>query len=97
MTYLIVQIGCEKAVIGDDLIVGFTYLTIFTAVLLGIYPIPTLLAFLTLPLAVKAVSTLHRHATESKLLIPANAATVQLHSLIGILFIGGYVIQHFID
>lgn len=94
---LVVQIGREKAVFGYDLILGCTYLTILVAVIIGIYPIPTLIAFLTLPLAVKAISTLHSYATESKLLIPANAATVQLHSLIGILFIGGYVIQHFIS
>lgn len=93
---LIVRIGCEKAVLGYDMILAFTYLSILAAVVFDIYPLPTLLSFLTIPLAIKAISTLHKHATESKLLIPANAATVQLHSLIGILFVGGYVIQHFI-
>jgi len=91
-----VGIGCGIAGLGYDMILAFTYLSILAAVVFDIYPLPTLLSFLTIPLAIKAISTLHKHATESKLLIPANAATVQLHSLIGILFVGGYVIQHFI-
>lgn len=93
---LIVKIGCEKAILGYDIILAFTYLSILVAVVFEVYPLPTLISFLTLPLALKAIFTLHKHAVESKLLIPANAATVQLHSLVGILFIGGYVIQHFI-
>ena len=93
---LVVLINRQKAVIGYDLIVGLTYITILLAIVFGIYPVPTLIAFLSLPLAVKAITTLHRHALERKLLIPANAATVGLHFIAGSLFVGGYAIQHFI-
>lgn len=92
---LVVRIGREKAVVGFDIILGITYLTILLAVFFGIYPLPSLIALLPLPLAIKATSTLHKYATDSKLLIPANAATVQLHLLTGVLFVGGYMIQHF--
>ncbi len=92
---LIVRIGRERAVVGFDIILGVTYLTLILAVIFGIYPIPALLALLPLPLAIKAMSTLHKYATDSSLLIPANAATVQLHLLTGVLFVGGYMMQHF--
>lgn len=82
---LVVRLGRKKAVIGYIVGIIMTYISIIIGVILNMVPVIGLLTLLTIPLAVKAIKTLKIHFAESNKLVPANAITIQLHLMIGLL------------
>ncbi len=91
--HLVVRLGREKAALGYLVTIVATYASILLAVALQVMPIYTLLSLLTLPLAVKAVKyalTYHSQPTD---LVPANAATINIHLLTGAMLVAGYLIS----
>jgi len=62
------------------------------AVALGLLPILTLLSFIALPIALKAITHARQHWTDPNTLTPANAATVQLHLLFGAMLVVAYAL-----
>jgi 1,4-dihydroxy-2-naphthoate octaprenyltransferase len=94
--HLVVRLGKKKARIGYILIIGSTYCWILiTAVLRQTSPY-TLIALLTLPLAVKAIKTLIAHYDRSEELMPANAGTIMMHASIGVLLTIAYLLDKFL-
>ncbi len=93
---LIVHWGRERAIKGYIFIVAAAYVSLLAGVVAGWMPWPTLVALLTIPLAYKATQVLRRFYDRVPEIIPANAATIQLHLLTGILLIAGYVAAVFI-
>jgi 1,4-dihydroxy-2-naphthoate octaprenyltransferase len=71
--------------------VGSAYLVVLTGALAGALPLTTLLAIFTAPLAWRAYRRLQRHHRFPYRLIPANATTILLHLLTGMLLFTGYV------
>jgi len=89
---LAVRLAPETAVAGYLVVVACAYLTLVLGVAAGALPIPTLLGLLTVPMAVRAFRTLRRHHAYPYRLIPANAATIFLHLLTGLLLFSGFLI-----
>ncbi|HJX38249.1 MAG TPA: hypothetical protein VJ714_06605, partial [Anaerolineae bacterium] len=53
----------------------------------------TLIALATLPVAIRAVGVARAHYDEYLQLVPANAATVFIHLLTGLLLSAGYLLD----
>jgi 1,4-dihydroxy-2-naphthoate octaprenyltransferase len=89
---LVVRFGKEKAVNGYYLLVAGVYASIVVAVIAGFF-IPSaysltplaLLSLATLPLAVRSATILKRHYNDSSQVLPAQAITIQVHLITGIL------------
>lgn len=88
-----VVIGKRYAMIGYDILLGISYIWIIGGVIMQIFPAWTLLALITLPIAIKAVITLHKHYEEVYALMPANASTILLHLCLGIIFSLGFFLS----
>lgn len=88
---LIVRLPDRAAVLGYHVLLTLAYVSILIGVILTYFPVYTLAALLTIPLAVKASVVLNRNYRFPYRLIPANAFTILLHLTTGILFLVGYV------
>lgn len=82
---LVVRLGRHRAVVGYLALMATTYISIIVGVAWGILPWFTLLALVTLPLAVKGVLNARKHYASSYDLIPANAATILVHLAVGLI------------
>jgi len=91
-THLVVRLGREKAIKGYILQLVIAYVIIIMGVILKIIPVSALFVFLTLPLAVNAISTLKKYYAEPMKLFPANADTVKLHLFIGLILSGSFLL-----
>ncbi|MCX6639956.1 MAG: prenyltransferase [bacterium] len=89
--HLVVRMGRPRAFYGYLAIIALTYISIVVGVILRIIPPYTLIALLTLPKAIKAVKIAKAHHSNTPELVPANAATVFIHLLTGLLLSAGYV------
>ncbi|MDY7040883.1 MAG: prenyltransferase [Chloroflexota bacterium] len=93
---IVVTLGRRRAMPGYIAMVVTVYLSILIGALAGLLPWPTLLAFLTLPLAYRGVQGIHRFYDETPKLIPTCAVTIQMHTATALLFTLGYVIDKFL-
>jgi 1,4-dihydroxy-2-naphthoate octaprenyltransferase len=89
---LIVRLSSATAVNGYLAIMLATYAIIVVGVVAGIMPIAAALGLLTVPMAYRAFDILRRNYAYPYRLIPANANTVFVHLLTGLLLFAGYVI-----
>ena len=71
-------LGLKNAAIGYGVLVASTYISLLVSVYLGILPVTTLVTFLTLPIAVKAVRGVLENYGDIKNLIPALGENVKL-------------------
>jgi 1,4-dihydroxy-2-naphthoate octaprenyltransferase len=92
-THLVVRLGRRRAVIGYEVIMTATYLSIILGVLARLISPFALLGLLTLPMALKAVRTARIYHDEYLKLAPANASTVMTHMLTGFLLSVGYLVD----
>jgi 1,4-dihydroxy-2-naphthoate octaprenyltransferase len=88
---LVTRLSPRSALLGYAALVGSAYLVVLTGALAGALPLTTLLAIFTAPLAWRAYRRLQRHHRFPYRLIPANATTILLHLLTGMLLFTGYV------
>jgi len=91
--HLVVRLGRKRAALGYLLLMVTTYAVIVLAALLRITSPFTLIALATLPVAVRAIGVARAHYDEYLKLVPANAATVFLHLLTGLLLSAGYLLD----
>jgi 1,4-dihydroxy-2-naphthoate octaprenyltransferase len=91
--HLVVRLGRQKAALGYLALLVATYAAIVLAALFRITSPFTLVALATLPVAVRAVGVARAHYDEYLKLVPANAATVFLHLLTGLLLSAGYLLD----
>lgn len=89
--HLIVLLGPKKALPGYYFIIGLVYTVIVLGALLGATPYLTLIALLNIPLALKAIRVAREHYSHPRELIPAMAATIQLHLTSGLLLSVGFI------
>jgi 1,4-dihydroxy-2-naphthoate octaprenyltransferase len=87
-----VMFGKKRAVILYDVFTVLTFVWVIAGVIFNIFPIWSLLPMLTLPISLKAITTLHKHYSEIYPLMPANAMTIILHLSFGLLFSLGFFI-----
>lgn len=86
--HLVVVLGKERARWGYLLLLVAAFGLLLVGVIPGLIPVGALLMFGSLPLAVWAMSILYRNYAD-RTLIRANAATIQLHAVAGILLAAG--------
>ncbi|MBN1483353.1 MAG: 1,4-dihydroxy-2-naphthoate octaprenyltransferase [Chloroflexia bacterium] len=82
---LVVRLGKKRARYGYHVLTATIYLSIVVGVLLRALPAWSLLALLALPLALRAARTLHLQYEQNAALLPAQATTIQVHLLTGLL------------
>lgn len=86
---LMARLGYERSVDGYFYLVAFAYVAVVVAVMTAQVPWTALLVFLSVPAARKAWEGLKANYRDPMALIPANAGTIQLTMLFGILAIVG--------
>ncbi|RJP80714.1 MAG: prenyltransferase [Candidatus Zixiibacteriota bacterium] len=91
--HLVVRMGRQRAVSGYIAILAATYLSIALGVAARILTPWALIALLTLPQAWKAVKVARAHYAEAGKLVPANAATVGIHLMTGLLLTAAYALS----
>lgn len=89
--HLVVTLGKEKARWGYLALLGAAYGVVVLGAGLGILPVGAFLTFLSLPLAVYAARVLFVHFAD-RALVRANAATIQLQLVAGLLLALGLVL-----
>ncbi|MBN1504596.1 MAG: 1,4-dihydroxy-2-naphthoate octaprenyltransferase [Candidatus Eisenbacteria bacterium] len=92
-THLVARLGKEKAVWGYLALTLGAYVSILIPVIVRAVPAYCLLGLLTLPVAMKAISVAVANYADSPKLAPANAATIQLHMLTGLLVSAGFILD----
>lgn len=95
--HLVVRLGRRRAATVYGLLLAAVYLSLVGGVLFGGVTPFALLGLLTLPLAVKAYRVARVHYDHPKELVPANATTIQIHLLTGLLIALGYVVQGVVE
>lgn len=90
---LVVVLGKSKAVILYHILLLALYAVIALLVAVKLLPYFCLAAFLTLPMAFKAFRVSKSNYEKIYELLPVNAATIGLHSIIGILLCAGIVVD----
>ncbi len=91
--HLVVRLGRKKAALGYLGLLVATYVVIVLAVVLRITSPFTLIALATLPVALRAIAVARANYDEYLKLVPANAATVFLHLLTGLLLSAAYLLD----
>jgi len=89
----IVILGKKKAVKIYHFLFFLVYLAIALGIVFRLLPLFSVLAFISLPLSVKAIAISWKNYDKIEELLPANAITIKLHSIIGLLLIMGYFID----
>jgi 1,4-dihydroxy-2-naphthoate polyprenyltransferase len=89
---LAVVLGLGSAVrIYSVLLLG-AYITLAVAIVIGIVPLVGIMALMPLPMAIRTVLIARRSGGRVPEILPANAATIQLHFLTGLLLCLAYVL-----
>ena len=89
----VVRLGRRRAAAVYGLSLVATYLLLVAGVVFGVVTPFALLGLLTLPIALKAYHVAQAHYDHPQELVPANAGTIQIHLLTGLLIALGYVVQ----
>jgi 1,4-dihydroxy-2-naphthoate octaprenyltransferase len=89
----VVRLGRRKARVGYPIILGASYAFVLVATMLNEMPVLTLLFLLTIPFAIKATRIVWANPDEVRALIPAQALTIQIHLLGGLLLTGGIILS----
>jgi len=88
----VVRLGRRRARVGYPIILWLAYAFVLVAMIPGLFPVYALLFLLTAPLAFKASKIVWTKPDDLPALVPAQAMTVQIHLLGGLLLTGGLVI-----
>jgi 1,4-dihydroxy-2-naphthoate octaprenyltransferase len=91
--HLVVRLGRKKAAMGYLALLAITYAVVVLAVIFRITSPFTLIALATLPVAIRAIGVTRAHYQEYLKLAPANAATVFIHLLTGLLLSAAYLLD----
>jgi 1,4-dihydroxy-2-naphthoate octaprenyltransferase len=91
----VVRLGREKASVVYAFLMLGTYVAILLGAILDIMPLYTLVALVTLPLAVKSVQNARHFHSSSFQLVPSNALTIVVHLFTGLLLWLGYLLSAF--
>ncbi len=88
---LVVRLPIKTALQGYSVLIAATYVSILVGALTNVMPLATLIALATVPLAWNAIKVLQRNYRFPYRLIPANANTVFVHLLTGLLLFYAYI------
>ncbi len=94
--HLVVLLGKARAVRYLPVPFALVYACEITGVALGIMPAWTLLALVTLPVAINVVKVANSNFNDTPRYIPAQARTIAVHSMTGILLTVAYLVPSFL-
>jgi len=89
----VVRLGRKRSADVYALIMMAAYASIALGVILKIMPIASLIALTSIPIILKAIGIARKYYDEPPKLIFANANTIKIHALTGLLLIIGYLIH----
>lgn len=95
--HLVVRWGKKKAVFGYLFIMSLAYVSVLFAVAVKVITPFALIALVTVPLTIRSYVNAKRFYNDSLKLAPSNAATILIHSSVGMLLCVGYVLERFIS
>jgi 1,4-dihydroxy-2-naphthoate octaprenyltransferase len=90
---MVVLLGKKKSSVLYTLFLALVYLWVISGVVFNLFPPYTLLALITIPIALNTVSHLRKNYDKIYELLPANAGTIKLHMLIGLTISIGYILD----
>ena len=90
---LVVILGKKNAAVLYYILLAVVYLVIVALVVFKFLPYACLIALLSLPLALKAFLTLKKNYDKINELLPANALTIGLHFITGLLLCAGFILD----
>jgi 1,4-dihydroxy-2-naphthoate octaprenyltransferase len=90
---LVVILGKKRSVILYHSLLAVTYLAIISLMMFKFLPLSCLIALLSLPLAFRAFVISKKNFDKIYELLPANASTIGLHSIIGLLLCIGFILD----
>lgn len=90
---MVVMLGKEKAASVYRIFLAIMYITLIGLIILKILPPLCAIAFITLPLALNASALSRMKFDKIREFLPANAATIGLHFLVGLLLCVGIVLD----
>lgn len=93
---LVVRVGRKRAADLYGVIIMSAYAWTIIMVMLGQMPLTSIGGLATLPLAIKAITTLRKNYDKPRAMISANISTIKMHMLFGILLVTGYAMQSFL-
>ncbi len=93
---IVVAFGKMKSIKIYHFFMLFNYVWVVLAVTMKLLPLYSLVIFLTLPITIKAMTVAGKNYENIKELLPANAATIGLHLIFGILLNLGFVLDKII-
>jgi 1,4-dihydroxy-2-naphthoate octaprenyltransferase len=94
--HLVVILGKAKAVKLLPILFLLVYSSIIFGVVFKIMPVWTLIALVTFPVAINIIKIANGNYNSTARYIPAQAKTIAVHSITGILIIAGYLIPAFL-
>lgn len=92
---IVVRVGRKRGADLYGVIVMAAYAWTVVMVGLKLMPLASLIVLITLPLAMKAITTARKYSEKSQSLITANLSTIRVHLLFGVLLVIGYVLSAF--
>lgn len=90
---LVVQLGRKKAVGFYQFFLAYVYLFVEMGIISKLFPFWAVLVFFTVPMAFKASRISRQSFENNKELLPANATTIALHSLITFLLSLSFILD----
>jgi 1,4-dihydroxy-2-naphthoate octaprenyltransferase len=93
---LVIALGKEKAVIAVWVFPVITYGIIIISVILGIFPIISIITLATIPLAIKFGIALKRNYQQVERLVPVMQGFVSYGRITGVLFVVSFVLDIFL-
>lgn len=90
---LVVILGKKRAVILYHILLACVYLAVALLVIFRFLPVMALVVFLSLPLALKAYMVSKNNFDKVYELLTANASTIGLHAIIGVLLYAGLILD----
>jgi 1,4-dihydroxy-2-naphthoate octaprenyltransferase len=92
---LVVRVGRKRGADLYAVIVMAAYAWTVVMVGLKLMPLASLIVLITLPLAMKAITTARKYSEKPQSMIMANVSTIRMHLLFGVLLVIAYVLSAF--
>lgn len=94
---LVVMLGKKKAIKLYSFMMVFAYIMMLALIVSGLLPFYCSIVFFSIPIAVKAIKILGKNFDNISELMPANAATIALHSISGFLLCAGIYVHKMVS
>jgi 1,4-dihydroxy-2-naphthoate octaprenyltransferase len=90
---LVVRMGTSQARYGYIFLESLFYISVFFLIILGIYPIWSLVIFLSIPLAIKTSIHMWRNFSNPINMVPAQAGTIQFQILSAVIIVASLIAE----